>query len=340
MSADGFPKTAQEIVSTLTAVFKHQKRVEIVQLLEAARAVFEQTNYDNWNGGTYTWALRLEVPVVLFASIEPRLKEVEDEILKKMAYLERLYPNDPVGEVTLSPLATTESSQGEQLVPSSNEIERIWSEGKFRLFLSHLAVHKVEVAKLKLQLKDLGIDAFVAHEDIEPSLEWRNEIEVALRSMHALAALLTEQFHESLYTDQEVGWALGRGVPIIPVKMGMIPYGLAGKYQGVAGVLDSPEILSLSLAKTLLTNRLTRFEMRRSLIDTFLNAESFVHAKKLRDLIRNISDFTDQEKTLLWQACEENSQVKQSFGVVDSIHGLIGRPPKPKQPSGDDDIPF
>src|SRR5580658_9456162 len=121
MSADGFPKTAQEIVSTLTAVFNHQKRVEIVHLLESARAVFEQTNYDNWNGGTYTWALRLEVPVVLFASIEPRLKEVEDEILKKMAYLERLYPNDPVGEVTLSPLDTTDSIQGEQLTPSSNE---------------------------------------------------------------------------------------------------------------------------------------------------------------------------------------------------------------------------
>jgi hypothetical protein len=340
MSADGFPKTAQEIVSTLTAVFKHQKYVEIVQLLEAARAVFEQTNYDNWNGGTYTWALRLEVPVVLYASIEPRLKEVENEILKKMAYLERLYPNDPVGEVTLSPLDTTDSIQGEQLTPSSNEIERIWSGGKFRLFLSHLAVHKVEVSKLKIHLKNLGVDAFVAHEDIEPSKEWINEIELALRSMHALAALLTEKFHESLYTDQEIGWALGRGVPVIPVKMGMTPYGLAGKYQGVTGSLSSPEILSSSLVKTLLTNRKTCFEMKRSLIETFFNAESFAHAKRLRDSIRDISDYTDQDKALLWQACEENSQVKHSFGVPDSIYGIIGRPPKIKQLSGDDDVPF
>ena len=30
-------------------------------------------NYDNWNGGTYTWALRLEVPVPLYATLEPRL---------------------------------------------------------------------------------------------------------------------------------------------------------------------------------------------------------------------------------------------------------------------------
>ncbi len=89
------------------------------------------------------------------------------------------------------PNGASELRDEERLNPSENEIARSWSEGMFRLFLSHLAQHKVGVSKLKLELKQLGIEAFVAHEDIEPRLEWRDEIEVSLRSMHALAALIT-----------------------------------------------------------------------------------------------------------------------------------------------------
>jgi hypothetical protein len=35
----------------------------------------------------------------------------------------------------------------------------------------------------------------------------QNEIETALESMDAFVALLTENFHESLWTDQEVGYS-------------------------------------------------------------------------------------------------------------------------------------
>lgn len=101
--------------------------------------------------------------------------------------------------------------------------ERIWRPGAFRLFLSHVSAHKALVSKLKTELSNVGISAFVAHEDIEPSAEWQAQIEVALRSMHAMAALITPDFHTSKWTDQEVGFALGRGTLVIPVRFANRP---------------------------------------------------------------------------------------------------------------------
>jgi|SRR5437667_141601 len=94
MREAGFPKPVAEVVATLADIFRHQRRTEVVELLESAHAWFDNTEFDNWNGGTYTWALRLEAPVPVFASVEPRLSKIEKEILEKLAYFSRSYPND------------------------------------------------------------------------------------------------------------------------------------------------------------------------------------------------------------------------------------------------------
>jgi len=52
--------------------------------------------------------------------------------------------------------------------------------------------------------------------------------------MDSFVALLTGGFHDSLWTDQEVGFAFGRGVPIISVKLEIAPYGFIGKFQALS----------------------------------------------------------------------------------------------------------
>jgi hypothetical protein len=65
----------------------------------------------------------------------------------------------------------------------------------------------IETAKLKEELGRFGVSAFVAHEDILATRKWQNEIENAHRSMDAFAALMTDDFHDSDWTDQEAGFA-------------------------------------------------------------------------------------------------------------------------------------
>ena len=328
-------------MATLADIFRHQGRGEILELLENAHARFDETEYDNWNGGTYTWALRLEVPVPLFAALEPNLEAVEKEVGSKLSYLNRLYPNDHVGEVTITPIAPgRESVLGQRMAPSELDVRRLWPEGRFRLFLSHLSKHKVAVSKLKDELALRGIAGFVAHEDIEPSLEWRNEIELALRSMHALAALFSPEFHDSTWTDQEVGWALGRGVLVMPVRLGSDPYGFAGKFQAISGTLDQPASIATSIVSILLANPQTHGEMRRSLVKAFASATSFTMGIALCQLVVKITDFTEEEKFVLRGACVENKQIAGAFAVTETIYKTFGRPSAPKQAKANNGIPF
>lgn len=55
-----------------------------------------------------------------------------------------------------------------------------------------------------------AIAVFVAHAAINPTEEWQQVIEYALRSCDACAALLAPGFKESDWTDQEVGFCMAR----------------------------------------------------------------------------------------------------------------------------------
>src|ERR1035441_3881747 len=101
MRKSGFPKSVTEVVSTLIEIFNYQHRTEVLELLNSSSARFDDIEYDNWNGGTTTWALRLEVPVPIFAAVEPHLSGVEQEIKSKLGCFQRLFPNDPIGEVPI-----------------------------------------------------------------------------------------------------------------------------------------------------------------------------------------------------------------------------------------------
>jgi hypothetical protein len=58
----------------------------------------------------------------------------------------------------------------------------------------------------------------VAHEDIHPTLEWQVEIERALYNMDAFLAIHTPGFKDSFWTQQEIGFAVGRGMKIFPSR--------------------------------------------------------------------------------------------------------------------------
>ena len=198
---------------------------------------------------------------LIFASIEQRLQEIEKGISAKLTLFCRNTGNAQLDSVSITPLTSKSLWAGTRAKPATSEVSHIWKAGYLRLFLSHVSAHKDAVAKLKSELLDRGISAFVAHEDITPSSEWQHEIELALNFMDALAALLTPDFHQSNWTDQEIGFALGRGVRVISVNWGANPYGFAGKNQALKGWLEHPQATGINLAKDLLDHPTTRRQM-------------------------------------------------------------------------------
>ena len=337
-----FPLPVDEVISTLAELFRHQGRNDVVELLNTTNAGVDLTDYDNWNGGTCTWTLRLRVPVALFAAIEPSLAALEKEIVTRLRFIGRMHANHSLGEVTIIPLAPGAAAAGSRIQPSEHQMRRLWPAGRFRLFLSHTSKHKIAVAQLKVELSLRGIAAFVAHEDIEPSLKWQEEIELGLRSMHALAALLTPDFHASLWTDQELGWALGRGITIIPVRYGMDPYGPAGKYQGIPGDFANPKATATAILKALMKNELTHGEMRRTLVTAFCSSDSYVMTQVLCKEVTKLRDLSTEEIAALRRACTENKNVADAYNIADAIYAKFGgRPAAAVQIENfDEEVPF
>jgi TIR domain len=191
-----------------------------------------------------------------------------------------------------------------------------------RVFLSHQHANRLFVGQVKAVLADrFGADAFVAHDDITPSKEWRSVIKFALDSCHALAAFLDASFHQSQWCDQEVGWALGRGVPIIPIRERSLSRDLVGS----GGFLDehqevpvepgwdnrpSPWTAAEGVFRVLVTDPRTRGGVRvKTLAEAFVRSASYDTTRKLWAMIEAVPHLESDQLRRLEYAVQTNDQV-------------------------------
>ena len=235
--------------------------------------------FDNWNGGTTCFTLSIQVPSHVFVQIEDQLDNVEQKILERVKRIQRAETHDFVDTVVVQPgLASAQRVEPASETP-------FWLPGHYKLFISHLSIDKLRATNLAGVLKSFAISCFVAHEDIEPTKEWQVEIEKALFSMDALTAVLTEKFHESKWTDQEVGVALGRGVAVLPIRSGVDPYGLMGKFQGIPSMGRSVRDVANVIVATLLKNPKSRGRLAQCLIEQLLTASDAPQAAAKLDAL-------------------------------------------------------
>jgi hypothetical protein len=83
------------------------------------------------------------------------------------------------------------------------------------IFLSYHHDDRKIAAEVKTELQRAGFLSFLAHDDIEVSKVWREEILKHLDSCSALMAIVTEHFASSVWVNQEVGAVMAKGKPIV-----------------------------------------------------------------------------------------------------------------------------
>lgn len=200
-----------------------------------------------------------------------------------------------------------------------------WHPEHFRVFLSHLSAQKVFTAELQSELLSYGITSFVAHNDIEPTLEWQVEIESALRTCDSLVALLHEGFHSSYWTDQEVGYVMGRGQPVFAVRLGQDPYGFIGKFQGFNGHGKEASEIARELFDTYRLNKQTQTKMAGAIVRMFERSHSFANAKYNVGLLEDLEYWEPEFSIRIKNAAEENGQIGSSWGVPERVTALIDK---------------
>jgi hypothetical protein len=200
-----------------------------------------------------------------------------------------------------------------------------WRNGMLRVFVTHLAANRAFAGTLQEALLRFGICCFVAHNDIEPTAEWQAELEAALATCEALVALLNPEFHESNWTDQEIGFAMGRGVPVFAVHLGQVPYGFIGRFQAFNGMGKTPVALAQELFDAYRKNKQTQQRMGEVLVGLSEQSGSFADAKARIGYLEDLVSWDPAFPARIRLAAKTNSQISNSFGVPRRVTALASR---------------
>lgn len=191
-----------------------------------------------------------------------------------------------------------------------------WSASGFHIFITHVAGRREEAVTLKSELSHLGAEGFVAHQDIEPAKEWQRVIEAALLSCHALVALLHKGFRESSWCDQEVGYVLGRGVPVIPVAIDMQPYGFFGALQSLDGRAGIDRELMSKVGRLLLHDPRTGQSLTEAIVATLAHSRHWWQSNMLAVLLADDAPkVTEEQMGRLRDAQRSNVEVRDATRI-------------------------
>jgi len=334
--SEGGPRLPREIerfVASVSRVYGNKKQELAQKLLANAAITIEENSYDNWDGGQTGFLLHLQIPDVLFSEILEAKDKYEEDIRKNLNSLVNI-PHEFIDSVSIEMRLVDDEDWREKsgllLQPERHLAhhveERIWKSGCVRAFLSHKAEYKSQATSLKEHLERYGVSSFVAHKDIQPTKEWVQEIENALLSTDLLVALLTDNFHDSDWTDQEVGVVLGRHVPIIPVRIGRDPYGFIGRYQGLTGSWNDVPKMASEIFDVIVNNPVTMTKAKKSAVNSLKGAESYEESKFLvRHVLPRFAKLENPYPEEVIAAFNKNPQVRDCFAARSNLPSLLYR---------------
>ena len=178
------------------------------------------------------------------------------------------------------------------------------------VFASHLSDHRKSVGEVGDALHDYGVDLFVAHDKIAFDDDWEAEILKRLRNSHAGVAFLHAGFKASSWCDQEVGWLLGRRVPVASVMFDRnSPYGPLGKRQSLNGDNFEPlGIASEIVTKFIATKPALEHMLINSLVKGIQSSHSYSNTDQVWAVLRQFANLNKRQCSEL-VAGLNNSQV-------------------------------
>lgn len=324
MSDYHLPRKINHYRRELVLMYEGQNKTLLASIARSAPIfIQEEYSYDNWDGGLCGHALTLYLSDELFTQIagsEQRnsiAEQLRDDFNTASAsvvgesidavFIELFSDNDPECKQAVQP---------NEIVISDSDADSVWSSGQLKLFIGHKASDKVVVSELAKMMEGYGVACFVAHEDITPTKKWQKEIETALRSMDALLVFLTDDFADSDWTDQEIGVAFARGIPIIPLKLeSKDPYGFFGDIQAIRGDINNITQSASSVFEILVEHFDKDGKIKDVTISALVSSQSYLTTMEAFARLEQVSKLTEKEIDLLIEGFNRNDQLSGCIGI-------------------------
>lgn len=326
------PPKVPTYLRRILAEYKLDDKLKLAEIISASKIyVVEGTHYDNYDNGTYGHDVKFFLPESIISKIRIREeKQITEELLEDLRISSSTVPNEFIGSVIFEVVNERDDEYQQAIAITSTsmidpESLSIWKPKEIRLFISHRDKHKVGAYELATALDDYGISSFVAHDSIEPMETWQSEILKALNSMEIMLAFITDDFHDSIWTNQEIGFALGRGIPIVSLKLqNKDPEGFIGSVQAIKGKLDTVSNAVGSIYDVLAEKLGNKARLQSALITAFVEATNYDDAKyKFNHMDKRITKLSDDELAIIVAAYKANDQLHNSIYLNSKYNRLV-----------------
>lgn len=203
---------------------------------------------------------------------------------------------------------------------------------RLKVFISYSSRDKSLAGLFKQCFENYaGFSVFLAHEDISPALDWELNIIKNLKEADVVIPLITDNFRNSDFTDQELGMALALNKIIIPIKLSDInPYGFIKKIQALkcytspSGVINAVTKLVFVLIDN---DEFSKYKdlVIDSVVEAFCKSNMYQTTSIIIRILTKIKNFNKDQIVSLKSAIRNNDQVYGFFALPDFIKFLTDK---------------
>ena len=210
------PDDIEGILRTVAQIYAMQGSRREVAILAKSKVEVEQTDYDNWNGGTYGYRLILRIPAAHYAQIESERGKIEKDICERMEPLLQGFSNASINSVLITLEiendANWRKNAGRWLDKVAEESVRIGSrEARFDVFISHATEDKESLVRpLATALAQHGFKVWYDEFELKLGDSLSKSIDYGLSNSAYGIVVLSKAFFSKNWTQYEFEGLIAR----------------------------------------------------------------------------------------------------------------------------------
>ena len=210
------PDEIEGILRTVAQVYAMQGNRREVAILAKSKAEVEQTDYDNWNGGTYGYRLILRIPPAHYVQIETEREKIEKDILERMDPLLQGFSNASINSVLITLEIENDSNWRKNAVgwldKVAGEFIRTGSRSsRFDVFISHATEDKESLVRpLAFALAQHGFKVWYDEFELKLGDSLSKSIDYGLASSAYGIVILSKAFFSKNWPRYELEGLIAR----------------------------------------------------------------------------------------------------------------------------------
>lgn len=164
-------------------------------------------------------------------------------------------------------------------------------------------------------MEELGLEVFLAHEDLTPSRNWQKEIKKNLKRCDIFIPLLTKKFKESDFASQEIGIAVSEDKFIIPLEIDINPFGFIANIQSLK--IDKKNLSNVAKKIINLIKNESNFgkNMKSFVLNQLEKSGSFEEATARVKLLKEFNSFSAEEVNRILDMIINSHNIRNCFYV-------------------------